>query len=204
MNKFLKDKRGFSLFEVLIVTALFGLVLFAVVSLRGNLDVLQNLVNQKLQSRADLSQTLQIFVTELRSAGPSSLGAYPIAAAASSSLTFYSDIDKDGLFERVSYTLASSTLKKSVIKPTGNPLTYATSSVVTTTVVNYVVPQPAASIFSYYDSAYTGSEAAMTEPIDLGAVRIVKISIYADVNPATAPAPVLFTDTINIRNLRSN
>lgn len=204
MMEALKTRGGFSLFEVLIVTALFGLVLLSVVSLRGNLDSLQNIINQRLQSRSDLAQTLQIFVTELRSAGPSSLGAYPIETAATSSLVFYSDIDKDGLFERVRYTFVSSSIQKGVIKPSGNPLTYATSSEATTTVVNYVVPQASTSIFTYYDTNYTGSESALAQPVSVSDVRIVKISIYADVSPETSPAPVFFTNTVNIRNLRSN
>ena len=72
---------GFSIFEVVIVLSIFALVLFAVSSFRGNLNILENLVNQKLQSRQDLDQEFQIMITELRSAGPSSLGAYPIETA---------------------------------------------------------------------------------------------------------------------------
>lgn len=197
-------RRGFSILEVIIVTALFAIVLSALVSFRGNLDILNNLISQKLQSRKDLQQTLQIFVTELRSAGPSSVGAYPIETAATSSIVFYSDIDKDGLFERVRYSLASGTIEKGITKPTGNPLTYATSSEVTTTIVNYVVVQPSSTIFSYYDTNYTGSEPALTPPIDVSQVRLVKISIYADVDPQHSPLPVFFTETANIRNLRSN
>lgn len=204
MIKTAKNRAGFSIFEVVIVTALFAIVLLAVASLRGNLGVLENLINQKLQSRADLAQTLQIFVTELRSAGPSSLGSYPIEAAATSSIVFYSDVDKDGLFERLRYSFVSSTIEKGVTEPTGNPLTYATSSETVTTVVNYVVWQASTTIFTYYDTNYTGSEAAMTPPINVSDVRLVKISIYADVNPETSPAPVFFTNTVNIRNLRSN
>jgi type II secretory pathway pseudopilin PulG len=204
MRKILKNRGGFSIFEVLIVTALFAMVLLAVVSLRGNLNVLQNLISQKLQSRADLSQTLQIFVTELRSSGPSSLGGYPVESAGTSSLVFYSDIDKDGLFERVRYTLTSSTIEKGVVRPTGNPLSYATSSETTTTVVNYVVPQASTSIFTYYDAGYTGSESALAQPVNVSDIRIVNISIYADVDPENSPQPVFFTNTVNIRNLRSN
>lgn len=204
MKKIIRGRGGFSIFEVLIVSALFALVLLAVVSLRSNLDVLDNIINQRLQSRSDLAQTLQIFVTELRSAGPSSLGGYPIEAAATSSLIFYSDIDKDGLFERVRYSFVSSTIQKGVVKPTGNPLTYAISSEATTTVVNYVIPQASTTIFTYYDTSYTGFEAALASPISVSNVRIVKISIYADVNPQKSPTPVFFTNTVNIRNLRSN
>lgn len=202
----MKRRDGFSILEVLIVMAIFGSVLLAATSLRGNLDTLQNLVGQKLQSRGDIAQTLQIFVTELRSAGPSSLGAYPVAAAATSSITFYSDIDKDGIFERVRYFLATSTINKGVIEPTGNPLTYATTTEVVVPVVDNVIPQADEPLFTYYGPDYTGggSEAALTPPISITDVRIVQTAIYADVNPEVAPTPVFFSDTVNIRNLRSN
>ena len=197
-------QKGFSLLEVIIVVAMAVGVLFVVVSLRGSVGTLQDIISQKLESRRDLDQTFQILVTEIRSAGPSSAGAYPIEAAGSSTLTFYSDIDKDDIFEKVRYFLATSTIKRGVIEPSGNPLTYATSSEVVTTVVENLILSTSTSIFEYYDSAYTGLEAPMTIPIDVTRVRIVRVSVLADVAPGKAPKPTLFTNTITIRNLRSN
>lgn len=198
------SRDGFSLFEVVIVMSIFAIVLFAVTSFRGNLNMLENLVNQKLQSRQDLDQEFQIMITELRSAGPSSLGAYPIEAASTSSITFFSDIDKDGIFERVRYYLSSTTVEKGVVEPTGNPLVYSTSTEATTTIVSNVIISTSTPLFQYYDTNYTGSQAALASPIDATQVRIVKVSLSVDVNPKLAPVPIFFSNTVNIRNLRSN
>ncbi len=204
-----KRRGGFSLFEVILVMALFSSTLFVVVRFRSNLDLLQNIVNQKLQSRQDIDQTFQRLVTDVRSAGPSSLGGYAIEDAASSSFTFYSDIDKDGIFERVRYFLASSTsatttLQRGLVEPTGSPLSYVTSTEVITMAVANIVNTSTIQLFAYYDANYTGSESPLSAPISTTAVRIVKISLLADVNPTTAPVATLFSDTVSIRNLRSN
>ena len=204
-----KRRAGFSLFEVLLVMALFSSTLFVVIRFRSNLDLLQNIVNQKLQSRQDIDQAFQRLVTDIRSAGPSSLGGYAIEAAATGSLTFYSDIDKDGIFERVRYFLASSTsatttLQRGIVEPAGNPLVYATSTEIVATAAANVVNTSTVQLFAYYDANYTGSEAPLSVPITTTAVRLVKISLLADVNPNTAPVSTLFSDMVSIRNLRSN
>ncbi|MEK7110663.1 MAG: hypothetical protein AAB867_02325 [Patescibacteria group bacterium] len=204
-----KRRAGFSLFEVLLVMALFSSTLFVVIRFRSNLDLLQNIVNQKLQSRQDIDQAFQRLVTDIRSAGPSSLGGYAIEAAATGSLTFYSDIDKDGIFERVRYFLASSTsatttLQRGIVEPAGNPLVYATSTEIVATAAANVVNTSTVQLFAYYDANYTGSEAPLSVPITTTAVRLVKISLLAAVNPNTAPVSPLFSDLVRIRNLRSN
>lgn len=197
-----KKLAGFTFIEVVIVIAIFAVIFTAIASFSQNTNLLSNLINKSLQAEQDLRQTFQILVTEIRSAGPSSLGAYSIESAATSSLTFFSDIDEDGIFERVRYFVGTSTLRKGVIKPTGNPLVYATSSEILKTTVNYLLI--ATSTFEYYDANYTGSEAPLSAPIDVTKIRIVKVTVTADVNPGVAPKPVTFTNTITVRNLRSN
>jgi prepilin-type N-terminal cleavage/methylation domain-containing protein len=204
--RLLKSNKGFSLIEVIIVIALASAIFFVVASLRGNVSNLENLISQKLQSRQDVDQTFQILVTEIRSAGPSSLGAYPIVSAGTSTFVFYSDYDQDGIFERLRYTLGTSTVERGIVEPTGNPLVYSTSSEVVTTAIENVIVAATTSLdlFHFYDSNYTGSEAPMTSPISVADVRVVKIIVYADIAPGEAPKPVFFTNTVTIRNLRDN
>lgn len=202
--KKLGGRNGVSLVEILLVVTISISILFAVTSFRSNLDLLQNFVSQKLQSSQDLKQTLQILTTEIRSAGPSSLGAYPIEAASTSSFVFYSDIDKDGLFEKVRYFLSTSTVQKGVTKPFGNPLVYATSSEIITTAIDNVIPSQTTPLFQYFDTNYTGSQPAIPQPVNTNQIRIVRFSVYVDVNPKSSPQPEFFTSTITVRNVRSN
>lgn len=205
MKKYFKNaNRGFSLVEVVVVVAIGAAVLFVIISLQGNVAVLENIVSQKLQSRQDLEQTFQILVTEIRSASPSSNGAYAIESATTSSFAFFSDIDRDGIFERTRYFLSSSTIWRGVVEPTGSPLVYVTSTEIVTKAVENVVNTSSTVFLEYFGENYTGSEAVLSSPIDVQQIRVVKVSIYADVAPGEAPKPAFFTNTITIRNLRSN
>lgn len=200
----IKDRRGFSLSEIILSIGIFASVIFVVGSFRNNISVLENISSQKLQSRQDIEQTIQILTTEIRSAAPSSLGEYPIQSAATSSFVFFSDIDKDGLYERVRYTFVTSTIEKGVVKPSGNPLSYNTSTENVVRVMENILTSSTIPVFQYYDDTYTGVEMSMASPISVPDVRIVKFSVFADINPQKSPVPLFFSQTINIRNLRSN
>lgn len=197
------NREGFSLVEVLISIALFSLIVFLISGVRGNVGTLSEVVSQKLQSRQDIDVALKVFVSEIRSAGPSSLGGYPLEAASTSSVQFYSDIDSDGLFERVRYTLGTTTLQKAVLKPTGNPLSYVASNEATTTVITNVITG-ASTTLAYYGTTYTGTQAALTSPIDITQVRLVRLSALVDIDPSVSPKPVYIDYITSIRNLRSN
>ena len=203
------DKRGFSLVEIVLALGIFAITIFVMTSFRGNISVLDNLINQKLQSRQDLDQTFQVMVTELRSAGPSSLGAYAIESVGTSSLTFYSDYDADGIFERIRYFLQpgvnTSTLRRGVVEPIGNPLVYNTSTETVSDVGFHIVNTTSTNLLQYYGPSATSTlSATLTAPIDVSLVRYVKITLWADVKPRVSPKPVFFTQTVTVRNLRSN
>lgn len=200
---FHKHNDGFSILEVVIVVGVFAILVVLMASTRSNVDLLENLVGQRLQSREDVDVALRSFVSEVRSAGPSSLGGYAIEAAGTSSFQFYSDIDGDGLFERVRYTIATSTLEKAVVKPSGNPLTYATSSEVVTTAVTNII-KTASTTFAYYDSAYTGTQAPLTMPINVTDIRLVQLNLMTDIHPSSSPKAIFVSETVAVRNLRSN
>jgi hypothetical protein len=142
--------------------------------------------------------------SEIRSAAVSSIGSYPLITTTSSTFSFYSDIDHDNLFEQVTYTLSSSTIMKMVIKPTGNPLSYATSSQIVSPVIEYVALASSTPLFQYFDSSYTGGEDSLSEPISVSAVRSVRVSFFTDLDPGAVVRPVFFQNFITIRNLRSN
>lgn len=205
MLKFSSKRDSFSLVEVLVVTAIGSMLVFVLTSFSGNIGILKNLVNQKLQSRSDIEQTLQIMTTEIRSASHSSLGGYAIDSASSSYFIFYSDIDNDGFFDRVRYFLVTSTIQKGVIRPSGNPIVYSTSSEIIATVVNNLANTTSSKpLFNYYDSSYTGTQDSLANPIDVTKVRVIQISFDVDINTSTAPKAESFTATVDVRNLKTN
>lgn len=200
----LRDRRGFSLIEVLLASLIGVMFIFIVSSFQGNLTSLQNVTSQKLQSSQDIDQTIQLMTTAIRSAGPSSVGGYPIESAGTSSFVFYSDIYRNGTFERVRYFLGTSTLQEGITVPSGNPLTYVTSTEVVTTQINNLIFSSSTPFFSYYDMNYTGTQTPMSYPLTVANIRLVQFSFSADINQSSTPVPEYFSQMVDIRNLRSN
>jgi prepilin-type N-terminal cleavage/methylation domain-containing protein len=199
------NRRGFSLLEILIVVAIAVSVVIVVGNIGGNVNLLNGFVSQQLQSKSDIDQSLQVMAGEIRSAGLSASGAYPIDSASTSSFAFYSDIYKNGIPEHVRYFLASSTLYKGVIEPTGTPIFYPTSTEVVTDVIDNIIPSSTSTpLFSYYDATYTGTQPPLPSSTPIASVRLVNISFGADVQPKQAPGPEYFSLLVDIRNLRSN
>jgi prepilin-type N-terminal cleavage/methylation domain-containing protein len=199
------DKRqGFSLIEVLIVVAIAAMVISVSINLGGNTTDLNGLVSRQLQSTSDINQTMQIMTTEIRSAGPSANGSYPIDSAGTSSFAFYTSIQKNGVMDYVKYFLSNSSIDKEVIAPTGTPATYPTSSEVITDLIDDVVIPTSTSLFTYYNSSYTGTQAAMTSTVDVSPIRLIGVSFYDNVDPNQGPGLQYFSILVDIRNLRSN
>lgn len=198
------NRSGFSLIEVLIASIIAVMFVFVLSSFQTNLNSLQSFTSQKLQSRQDIDETIQIMTTAIRSGGPSSVGGYPIESASTSSFVFFSDIYHNGTFERVRYFLGTSTLQQGITIPSGNPLAYVTSTEIVTTQINDLVLSSSTPFFTYYDSNYTGTQSPMSYPLTIANIRLVQFSFTADINQSSTPTPEYFSQMVDIRNLRSN
>ncbi len=202
MKRFLGTQNGFSLLELILGAAISVILVVILTQFVGIISNIQKYLGAKLPTQADVEQALQTAVVEIRSIGQSSAGAFPIEVASSTTLTFFSDIDRDGLMDRVRYTIASGTLQKGVVRPVGNPITYPSSSeTVSFPVANLLGSQ---SSFAYYDTNFTGTEAALAYPIDVTAIRSVFITFTADVSTTTTPRATTLSTLVTIRNLKSN
>ncbi|MEK7187979.1 MAG: hypothetical protein AAB691_04005 [Patescibacteria group bacterium] len=203
-NFFQSEKRaGISFLEIILSMGVTAIIVLVLSKFSGTVTSIGTVINQRLQVQGDLEQGLQIMVTDIRSAGPSAYGSYAIESAASSSFVFYSDVDRDGTMERVRYFFGTSTLQKGVTEPTtSTPPTYVTS----TEGVKIVVPNVkiSSSSFEYFGDTATSTFTPLASPIEIEAVRFMRISVTADVSTSSAPKPITFTNTVTIRNLRSN
>src|SRR3989338_1809351 len=197
-----RERAGFTLFEVLLAIGISAVIVLAVGKFSDTISGVGVLLNNKLQTSQDLEQAFQVITTDIRSISPSSNGAYPIEAASTSSFVFFSDINRDGLYDRVRYFLATSTLRKGVVKPSGSPLGDPTSTEIITSVIPNIVP--GGNLFQYYGASATGTANPLPSPIDVSSVRIVKMALTADTSTSTSPRPTTMEATITIRNLRSN
>ncbi len=197
-------RRGFSLIELVISIGIAAGILFMVGTIASQLADIGNLVNSKLQNKQDIEISFEAMTTEIRSMKNSVLGAYPIESAATSSFIFFSDVDGDGIAERVRYFFNTSTVDKGITKASGSPLAYVTSTETLRTIIPSVVLSTSTNIFSYFDSNYTGTQNPMAYPIDISQIRIVKSDVSVDVNPGKPPGASNYSDLITVRNLKTN
>ena len=197
------SKSGFFVIEVLVGIFIILLIGLAVYSFQKDIFSLNRTISGSLAAQDETRRALKSMSAEIRTASPSSLGAYALSQIATSSFTFYSNIDGDSFKERVRYFTDGSTLKKGVIKPSGTPLTYNPANEVISE-LTHDVANTVTSIFSYYDANYDGTIQPLAEPIDIAAVRLVKITIVIDKDPQAPPEPIVLTTQISMRNLKDN
>lgn len=203
IKKFNEDKNGFTLVETVVAVSIFVAISSIIWAFGRDIFFFNSNLNSSLSVQFDARQILRKVVSELRSTSPSSLGAYPIALAGTSSLTFYSNIDDDPLKEQLRYFLQNGELKRGVIKPVGNPLTYNSINETISTVAKDIV-NGNSPIFEYFDRNYAGTSTPLTQPVNALSIRFIRITLVLDTDPNRLPAPFTARTQVNLRNLKDN
>lgn len=201
--RILKKQSGFSVIELLITVFVFTMLSMAVYTLFHSISSSNRVLSASITAQDEARKVLKPLVGEVRDATTSSTGTYAIHSASNTEFAFYSNVDSDTLVERVRYFLSGTTLKKGVIKPSGAPLTYDSTSEIVTDVIHHMA-NGATPIFSYYDKNYTGTQAALSTPILVSSVRLVKIYVIIDPLGASSPSPTIMTTQVQLRNLKDN
>jgi len=199
----LKTQAGFTLVEVLVAIGIFlliigGITWMLIFGLRSN-----KIIWEQLSTQNEGRKVVQDFVNEIRTATASSIGAYAIASAEPQQVIFYSNIDSDAWRERVRYFLQNGTLKKGVLKPSGNPLSYNPANEQINELAHDVI-NGANPVFYYYDQSYTGSQNPLAPPVDVTKVRMIKFTLDLEEDPNASPMPFHVETMAEVRNLKSN
>ena len=194
---------GFSIIEILVGMFILVLIGAAVYTFQKDVLSLNRIFSSSLAAQEETRRALKTMSAEIRAASPSSIGAYALAETATSSFAFYGDLDGDFLKERIRYFLDGAIIKKGVIKPSGDPLTYNPADETVSDLVHDVI-NGAAPVFDYYDANYEGTTQPLAEPIDASSVRLIKITIMIDKDPSASPGSMTLTTQISMRNLKDN
>lgn len=194
---------GFTLIEIVITVGVFALMAVMINNFQANIFIQNEEGQKRIAAESEARSTLKKMIAELRSAASSNVGDYPIIMASSSAITFFSDIDNDGLQERIRYYLSGRLLRKAVVKPTGAPYQYLEADEKISYEVNDII-NSGGKVFEYYGRDYTGSSSPLTYPINIADIRLVKVIVTIDANPSRAPEPIIFESQVAIRNLKDN
>ncbi len=198
-NYKLRTKYGFTLIETLVVITITITIIGALVSsisffYKSNTNALE-------QSFAINSARIGIerIVKDIREASFSDEGAYPVIAMATSSFSFYSDIDSDIFVEKVRYFIDGTNLNKGVINSSGDPLIYNSNNEVVSLVSDNVRNNvELIDLFVFFDE----SGVVMTDMSDATALRFVTVKVSVDVNLARLPESFVLNSSATLRNVR--
>ncbi len=198
------NKKGFTLVEVIISITIFILVIITVSLFQFNVINHSNSSQISLSNIYESEAILKTMIKEMRTMKSSANGSYPILNVATSTITFYSDSDGNGIIEQIRYYLSTTTLYRGKTDPSGTPATYNINNESKKILVTGVRNDSNFPIFEYYSSVYAGTSTSMTYPIDIKSVRLIKINLTIDSDPNKSPVPITFTSQTSLRNLKDN
>ena len=192
-------KKGMSLIETIIAVAIFtigigGFSLLFVKSWQQNKFIIEEGTASMMASKG-VQRTADV----IRKARQADNGFYPIISADNNNLSIYSDIDKDGVTEKIHYFLDNGTFKVGITEPTGDvPPAYPDGDQSVNDIAAYVVNDADTPIFYYYDQ----NNNLLAAPATVNDVKMVKIYLKIDADPARAPSSIDIQSIATIRNLK--
>ncbi|MFA5166430.1 MAG: hypothetical protein WC449_03990 [Candidatus Paceibacterota bacterium] len=200
--------KGFSLIEILAASGILIIITISIALLQRNIFSFGRLIQGNLDAQKEAKRAFAQMTKDIRNASYASNGAYPIASASTSSLTFFADVDGDKYKEQVRYFVdASNTLRRGIIEPitSTQPISYSApevNSILVSKIFNTSTP-----IFTYYNTNYNGtsSTAPLSYPLNMMDVRLVKIEILLKTQEGNQqPLTIIMTTHAMLRNLKDN
>ena len=191
------NKRAFTLVETIVVVALTAFVLMVISGLIVYFYRTNAYVLEETKALESARRSVSSAIVNLRGASYGADGSYPVATAATSSITFYTSVGTAPTVNKVRYYLSGTTLYRGVTTPAGNPPSYTGQTEATTLVIDNIRNGTSTAMFTYFDS--TGTQLA--SPVNIGQIASIRITVMTDVNPNRAPDVYTLTGSATLRNL---
>lgn len=202
LQKSMRNLRGLSLVETLVVVALFTIVMGAVTQSIFSFYRLNGYTIAQSYQVSHARQGMEQLVRDVREMTYADDGTFPLVDVEEYRVSFFSDIDRDDSVEYVEYVLGTTTLVKRIFNATGSPLTYNTSGspdqsvAVSEYVQNDIQNVP---MFVYYDE--NGNEATATTTVT--DIRYVQVTIIVNIDPIRDPGEFMLRSSAALRNLKN-
>lgn len=194
--------KGFTLVESLVVVAIFTMLSLG---LTGTIISLYQANAYTLEQAYEVNNArrgIERAVRDIREMTYGDNGTYPLVETGTTSIGFYSDIDRDQSVEFVRYVLIGTTLNKYVYNATGTPLTYSTTTPNETYTISQYVRNgvQATSTFRYYTEGGVQSTAS-TSVTD---IRYIEMTTIVNVDPNRSPGEFTLRSSAAPRNLKTS
>jgi len=184
LNKKIKDSKGFTLIEVLLVAMLMFVVIsmlsatyfLAINTSRGNIE--------SATSGSDARNAAYRISKDLREADSLETAEY-------NNIIFYSNIDTDVELEKVNYRLVSEDGYYNLYRKIDD----GQAKIIVTHIVNN-------NLFTYYEDINTPVDGMSTPVVvsDLDKIKIIKICIYIDQSGVESPRTMKLETAVSLRN----
>ncbi len=190
---------GYTLVEMIVVIGVTSLVMVMVTDTvltfyRANTNTLEQAIQVD-----NARKGVEYLVRDLREAAYADDGSFPIVANGSTSISFYSDIDRDASVEKVRYFIDGTNLKKGTTNAAGSPPTYTGTEQVT--LIAEYIRNTAQSIpvFRYYNASSTEVAAGATSTT----ISFVSVDLVVNVDVNRLPGQFTLHSSATIRNLKT-
>jgi Prokaryotic N-terminal methylation motif len=202
-----KKQKAISLIEVLISIVIATLIMqgftrIFVTAWTANKFSLETGLASSIAQRANNK-----IVIDLRGVQQSENGKYPLETANSFDLVLYSDIEDDGVVERVHYYLdqASDEMRVGVRNPdtSTQPPTYAAGDETTTVLSKYIINTNSDPVFAYYADNYPQVVTPLSVPADVSKIQLVQVKLLVNIDPILAPNNIAIESFVDLRNLHN-
>jgi len=195
---------GFTLLELIIAMAIFGLVAAGVVTFSLYYLNSYSFSLAETQAVSQAQNALTMMLREIREARMSEDGAWPLFLLTETELSFYGDVTNDGMSDKVRYFIEGGQLKKGVIEPTGNPIAYLPENEKIKVVADFV-DNAGSPLFTYYNGDWPADQ--INNPLiaseRLLNTRYIEIYLIININPNTVE-PYGLRSGVQLRNLKDN
>ena len=204
-NKNIKNQSGFTLVETIFTIFIFTLLMIGITLMMRDIFSVSHQEFGILTNVGQARSIADTFVNEIRNEAYGANGAYPINQATNNQIIFFSTAPKNnGTVSQIRYYISGNTLYKGVTNPAGSPATY-NGQPETITALSTQMSMGASPLFYYYDGNYNGVGNSLAQPVNINAVRFVKINLIV-LQALTATSTSSFNVLVGarMRNLKNN
>jgi len=195
-------KSGMSLVEMVVLLSIFTILSLVILNSIASFYRYNAYTIAQSYQVSNARRGVELLVRDMREMIYADDGSFPLVNMSTSSISFYSDIDRDDSVEFVDYQLIGTTLYKYVYDAVGSPPSYSTTTPSEVyTLSEYVQNNNQdVDIFTYY--AIDGDEANATTTVT--DIRYINVEVIVNIDPVRDPGEFSLRSSASLRNLKEN